>query len=357
MYEQNNYNNELPEQPEASTAAPPKKKRHLVIIISLSIIAAVCLTLCIIFIFIYRNRMRTVTASVETYTPEQLAEAVASARSDAREDVLSDIQERLSNGTSVNSLLREYFPDKIVYTDDNRYIFADIHKELKMNQLHGTFEQSDSGEITYLENGQLLSHKGIDVSRYQGSIDFSKVHNSGVEYVMIRCGYRAYGSGLLTADTSFEKNITSALKNELDVGVYFFTQAISAAEAVEEADFVLDMIRPYQIKYPIALDVEEIAGDTYRQQDLSAEELTDIIIAFCERIKEAGYTPLVYGNLKCFAGMIDITRLEPYEKWFAYYSDEPYMPYEFSMWQYTSTGKIDGINGDVDINISFKTWD
>lgn len=279
------------------------------------------------------------------------------ARKQAEQDLFSDMQYRLTQGTGITTLLREYYPEQIVYTDENRYVFADIDDSLKKNHFNKEgFQVSDTGEITYSENGHIISHKGIDVSRYQGNIDFSKVHNTGVEYAMIRCGYRSYGSGLLTEDTFFKTNIENALANNLDTGVYFFTQAISVQEAIEEADFVLSLIRPYSITYPVVLDVEEIYNDTYRQQELSREQLTDVIIAFCDHIKKAGYTPMIYGNLKCFAGMVNLKRLENYEKWFAYYSDELYFPYEISMWQYTDSGSIDGISGNVDFNISFKTW-
>ena len=127
-------------------------------------------------------------------------------------------------------------------------------------------------------------------------------------------------------------------------------------EAKEEAEYVLNMIKPYQISGPVAIDVEEIFDDTYRQMHLSASQLTDVIITFCDRIKEAGYTPMIYSNLSSFIGNIELDRLENYEKWLAYYSDEPYFPYEMSMWQYTDSGSIDGITGNVDLNISFKEW-
>lgn len=353
MEELNNTYNRCPDIP----VKPPKKrtrKGQTAAIVILSVLAAASLITNILLV--YRHRSSAVSTAAHSYTSEQFSEAVDSAKNAARDELLSDMQTRLSGGTGINTLLREYFPDKIVYTDNNRYVFADIHSELKQNKLKGTYTAADSGEITYTENGQILSHKGIDISRYQGNVDFSKVYDDGVEYVMMRCGYRSYGSGVLMEDTSFRNNVTNALQNNLSVGVYFFTQAISVEEAIEEADFVLNLIRPYNITYPIALDVEEIAGDTYRQQDLTPTELTDIIIAFCERIRASGYTPMIYGNLKCFAGMVDITRLEAYEKWFAYYSDEPYLPYEFSMWQYTSSGTVAGVSGNVDMNISFKTW-
>ncbi|MFR2706723.1 MAG: GH25 family lysozyme [Lachnospira eligens] len=128
-------------------------------------------------------------------------------------------------------------------------------------------------------------------------------------------------------------------------------------EAIEEADYVLDIIKPYRITYPVVIDFEEISGDSYRQENLTTEELTDIIIAFCDKIEKAGYKPMIYSNLKGFVGRLDLTRLEKYEKWFAYYSDTPYFPYEFSIWQYTESAKLDGVSGNtIDLNISFKDY-
>jgi lysozyme len=172
---------------------------------------------------------------------------------------------------------------------------------------------------------------------------------------MIRCGYRAYGSGLLVEDTSFNTYTTNAIKNNIDVGVYFYSQALNKEEAIEEANYVLTLVKPYNITYPIAIDVEAIENDSFRQENLSASELTDVIIAFCDTIKAAGYTPLIYSNLLYFMDNVELERLEGYDKWFAgYQTASPYYPYRYAMWQYTSTGSINGVSGNVDINIAMK---
>lgn len=331
----------------------PVSKKVLAAIISLSILSLSGI-LCSFFL-----AHKLLAFSVPAVVPpvQNTDQLEAEARRQAEEAFLNDMRSRLVGGTGISSLLREYYPDHIVYAEDGRYIFADIDLSLKMNRFSkGAFHTLETGEITYSENNKVVSHKGIDVSRYQGTVDFSKVRSAGVEYAMIRCGYRSYGSGVLTEDSTFKANIENALSNQLDVGVYFFTQAVTTDEAKEEADYVLSLIRPYNIRYPVVLDVEEIYNDTYRQENLSKEELTDVVITFCDQIKNAGYTPMIYGNLKCFIGMLDLQRLENYEKWFAYYGEEPYFPYEISMWQYTDTGTIDGISGNVDFNISFKKW-
>lgn len=284
-------------------------------------------------------------------------ERLASIKQNASKDTINKIENRLAQGETMVSILRDIDPDKMVYVSGGTYVFANINHSLKMNTFsNGTFAKDSNNQITYSENGKVVSHKVIDVSKYQTAIDFAKVKNAGVEYAMVRCGYRSYGSGILTEDTSFNNYAAEALKNNIKIGAYFFSQAINVEEAKEEAEYVLNMIKPYQISGPVAIDVEEIFDDTYRQMHLSASQLTDVIITFCDRIKEAGYTPMIYSNLSSFIGNIELDRLENYEKWLAYYSDEPYFPYEMSMWQYTDSGSIDGITGNVDLNISFKEW-
>jgi len=174
---------------------------------------------------------------------------------------------------------------------------------------------------------------------------------------MIRCGYRAYGSGLLVEDTSFNTYTTNAIKNNIDVGVYFYSQALNKEEAIEEANYVLTLVKPYNITYPIAIDVEAIENDSFRQENLSASELTDVIIAFCDTIKAAGYTPLIYSNLLYFMDNVELERLEGYDKWFAgYQTASPYYPYKYAMWQYTNNARIDGISGYVDVNVAYFNY-
>jgi GH25 family lysozyme M1 (1,4-beta-N-acetylmuramidase) len=177
-----------------------------------------------------------------------------------------------------------------------------------------------------------------------------------VEYAFIRLGIRGYTEGEIKEDDTFEYNINGALDNGIEAGVYFFTQAISVEEAEEEAQFVLDAIEPYDVTYPVVLDVEAVNQDNARTKDLTKEERTEYCIAFCEKIRQAGYTPMIYGNLKSFMLMLDMEKLEDYDKWFAYYDDQLYFPYNVRVWQYTDTGSIEGIDTDVDINISFGNF-
>lgn len=288
----------------------------------------------------------------KAYSPKEISEL----ENKAQEEVLDNLADHLSDGNGILSFLRKTYTSKIVYTDKGKYVFSDIDTSLAPNSFKsGSYDKDSNSEITYSENGQVISHKGIDVSKYQGDIDFSKVRASGVEFAMLRCGYRSYGSGILTEDSSFKNNAENALTNNVDIGIYFFSQAVNKEEAIEEAKFVLDMIRPYKITYPVAIDIEDVEDD-YRQQNLSKQELTDVIITFCEEIRKEGYTPMIYSNIRCFDSKVELNRLEDYEKWFAGYDTSPYFPYALSMWQYTDSGKIDGIEGNVDLNISYKTW-
>lgn len=328
----------------------------LSIIIALAVILLAVIITGSFFFFRFDMWKAVKNRGTRFYTPTQITQIKENAFVNGEEALTANIKERLEGGTGINAILRQLYPDSYIYTVDGRYYFTPINYELKMNSLNNScFQKDDSGEITY-NDGTISSHKGIDVSKYQGTIDFSKVKNSGVEYAIIRCGYRGYESGTITQDSNFDTYARNALANNIAIGTYFYTQAITKEEAEEEADFVINCLKPYNVTYPVCLDVEDASGEGARQDSLTNEQLTDIVVAFCERIKSAGYTPMVYANGRYFAGRLDMEKLDGYEKWYAMYADTPYIPYEISMWQYTSSGQVDGIKGNVDMNISFKTW-
>ncbi|MBO4337122.1 MAG: N-acetylmuramoyl-L-alanine amidase [Lachnospiraceae bacterium] len=194
---------------------------------------------------------------------------------------------------------------------------------------------------------------GIDVSKFQGEIDWQSVAASGVKYVIIRLGSRGYGSGELVMDDKFVDNIEGASLAGLKVGVYFFSTALNDKEAVEEADFVLKALQGYSIEMPVVFDTEIITYDKSRNADMTPNQLTSATIAFCERIKNAGLTPMIYANAKRFTTMLHLEQLEGYEKWLADYRETPDYPYNFRMWQFTEKGSVPGIEGNVDINLYF----
>lgn len=276
----------------------------------------------------------------------------------AAADVLEELKERVIAGEDFSAILRAMFVNDLVVGADGKFYFFPIQDELiKHSYDPERFMLDDSGILTYHgEAGNVISQKGIDVSRYQLEIDWSKVAADDVDFAIIRVGFRGSSEGTLMLDTYFEANIEGALENGIDVGVYFFTQAINELEAIEEADFVLENIADYDLTYPVVIDVEAITTANPRTQNMTQEEWTNVTIAFCERIKEAGYTPMIYGNLRSFLLMLDLSRLEEYEKWFAFFRTPIYFPYEHSIWQYTEKGRVDGIEGDVDLNVGFKRF-
>ena len=218
-------------------------------------------------------------------------------------------------------------------------------------------DTSDPNNWTYLdENGSKLSIRGIDVSKYQGTIDWKKVAAAGVEFAIIRLGYRGMNEGTLELDPVFEKNMEEAAAAGIKTGVYFFSQAITKEEAEEEADFVIRAVKKYNVTYPVIFDTERVATYNARANGLSYEDRTDMCITFCDRIAAAGYTPMIYANTKYMIMGINLERLEKYDKWFAVYSDKITFPYDFQMLQYSESGSIPGIKGNVDLDISFVDY-
>lgn len=227
----------------------------------------------------------------------------------------------------------------------NTYDFSKLH----------TDEQTGFKTYEDEENG-VISRIGIDVSEFQGEdIDWKQVRESGIEFVIIRLGYRAYGeTGELVLDDMFDRNMQGALDAGLDVGVYFFSQAITPGEAVEEAEFVLEHVRGYEIDGPIVYDTEEIKGDTARTDNNTRQEFTNYCKVFCDTIEQAGYDPMIYANMKWMAFTLDMEQLADYDFWYADYHDVPQCPYEYEIWQYSETGAVPGINANVDLNVWFQ---
>jgi GH25 family lysozyme M1 (1,4-beta-N-acetylmuramidase) len=196
----------------------------------------------------------------------------------------------------------------------------------------------------------------VDVSSYQVDIDWAKAAADGVAFAIVRMGYRGYDTGKLVVDEFFDANMRGASDAGVRVGVYFFSQAVNEAEAVEEAEMALTGIAPYNVTFPIVFDIEEISGQKARTDALTAREVTDIAIAFCERVAAAGYTPMIYANPKWFVSRMELDRLEPYAKWLAQYYKTPAYPYAFSIWQFTSSGSVAGIKGNVDLDLAFESF-
>lgn len=200
---------------------------------------------------------------------------------------------------------------------------------------------------------------GIDVSNHQQDIDWQAVAADGVQFAMIRLGYRGYTAGTLNLDARFVQNMEGALDAGLQVGVYFFSQAISVEEALEEAQFVLDALEPYRdrITFPVAFDWEDIGVTHARTYKLSTEILNACALAFCDAVERAGYEPLIYFYPNLGKKFYNLDVIDAYPFWYCYYNEiYPNLERPFRMWQYTSTGRVNGIAGDVDRNICFWNY-
>lgn len=229
----------------------------------------------------------------------------------------------------------------------------EVDAEAEDTGIQDALEDADKTEIKTLQTAGGNSKIGIDVSKWNGDIDWDKVKNAGVEFAIVRAGYRGSKSGVIVEDPYFKTNMHGAQASGVETGVYFFTQATNEVEAVEEASAVLQLIADYDLNYPIYIDTEGAGGDG-RADGLDVETRTLVCEAFCRTIENAGYTAGVYASRNWFNNNLTTSRLEKYSIWLAEYRSIPLYQGYYKMWQYTSKGKIDGIKGNVDINISYE---
>ncbi|MDD2972207.1 MAG: glycoside hydrolase family 25 protein [Lachnospiraceae bacterium] len=210
--------------------------------------------------------------------------------------------------------------------------------------------------MKYYDGGKCISYLGVDISKDTGEVDFHKLKKAGVQFVMIRAGARGYGTGQLELDSAFLDNLQGATEAGLDIGVTFYSQAITKDEAVEEATLVYDHIQEYLITYPIAFDMEKVSGDIARTDRLTREEKSNIALNFLDALKAVGYKGIIYGNKEWLIKEINLSTVGSYDIWLSQSGDTPDYPYKFSMWQYTQRGTIDGIKGDAHLNICFINY-
>ena len=201
------------------------------------------------------------------------------------------------------------------------------------------------------EQAGVTASAGVDVSTYQGTIDWQAVKNAGVDYVIVRAAYRGYETGRIVPDDLYAQNIEGAAAAGLHVGVYLYSQALSEQEAVEEADYLLGLIEGLPVDYPVVYDQEEYTADQARTDGLTGEQATANALAFCERVYDAGYIPMIYTNYDWAQHMYDMEQLDHYPVWYADYTTAPALSGGFAMWQYTDAGTVPGIEGPVDLNL------
>ena len=214
-----------------------------------------------------------------------------------------------------------------------------------------TGNQVIQGDVyTFGADGALnRTARGIDVSKFQGNIDWNAVKADGITFAIIRCGYRGYGTGALVEDSTYRKNIQGAINAGLKVGVYFYSQAINEAEAVEEASMVLSLVSGYSLPLGVYYDTESVAGG--RANAISANERTACAVAFCETIRNAGYKAGVYSYASWFYNALNFANISKYNTWIAQYRDTLSFNYKYNIWQYTGSGRVNGISTAVDMNI------
>ena len=194
---------------------------------------------------------------------------------------------------------------------------------------------------------------GVDVSAHQGEVDWEAVAESGMEFAMVRIGYRGYTSGGLYADEYADANLRGAKEAGLKVGAYFYSQAVTPTEAALEAAYCISLLEDYNIDMPVVFDWEYV-GEDARTANMDAETLMACATTFCDAIRDAGFEPMVYFNPTLAESLLVLEELVEYPFWLAMYSDHMTYPHAVEMWQYTATGNVPGISGDADINLWFN---
>ena len=232
---------------------------------------------------------------------------------------------------------------------------ADIIAEEEDTEYKDALDDADDTEIVDIRDLGGEGQMGIDVSKWNGSIDWDRVRNAGITYAIIRCGYRGSSTGALVEDPYFRENMQGALNAGLKVGVYFFTQATNEVEAVEEASMAIALCRDYRVTYPVFIDTEG-AGGNGRADGLDMETRTKVCQAFCQTVEDAGYTGGIYGSRNWFRTRLQMDALADHVIWLAEYREKPVYAGNYHFWQYTSSGNVDGIEGRVDLDISYLAY-
>lgn len=234
--------------------------------------------------------------------------------------------------------------------DGYLYYFTENYEKATGKHIIGGVNYEFHEDGTLKENEQSV---GIDVSKWQGKIDWETVANAGIDFAIIRCGYRGSSTGVIVEDPYFKDNIKGATENGIKVGVYFFTQAITEAEAVEEASTAISLVSGYKLNFPIYIDTEGSGG---RADSLSKADRTAIVKAFCETVRNSGYKPGIYASKYWYYDNLDVSQLSTYNIWVAQYNTECNYSGRYDMWQYTSSGSVPGIKGNVDMNICYTKY-
>lgn len=238
--------------------------------------------------------------------------------------------------------------------------FVDAHGEMHETTINPNIAKCEyDKDLFVLENDRMTysddayeTMQGIDVSHHQGDIDWNAVKEAGFDFVILRIGYRGYGEeGTLSEDTRFDEYYNGAKEAGLLVGAYFFAQAINEDEAIEEANFVIELLQGKELDLPVVYDPESILDDDARTDGISGDQFTNNTAAFCRAMYETGHEPMIYANMVWEAEMLDLESLSAYPIWYADYEIPPQTPYAFTCWQYNEKGSVPGVEGDCDLDI------
>lgn len=297
------------------------------------------------------------------YTEEEVQEKMEQAKSSAgeteRHRILMQIQSDMESGGSTASMLRSLFSDDIVVVSGGKYYFYPILNSVSRNAFQsGDFSLSDDGRLQYNGKDKVTLQSGIDVSEENGDIDWTLVSEDDIAFAMICAGGRLSSeeneeAGGISDDEKMGENIEGAAKAGLNVGVSYILGAASKEEAEAEAEHLVGRLKPYQsrVTYPVAVCVN-VPSETDRTAGQSRADWTDYVQIFCGELEEAGYQPMIYGNLASFVMMLNMEDLEKYDKWISNAGAGLYFPYQFSMWQYSVTGTVPGITTEVGLDAS-----
>jgi cytoskeletal protein RodZ len=302
-----------------------------------------------------------------TVTNQSTGETVSGSASSKTDDKSQTADEVANGKTSVYDVTeKENVGDKsdeddkatsitVKHADGTKEV-VELDEDIDRNDYDYSNLTSKSPLMTYSEDDKVVSTCGVMISASLGEVDFTKLKNAGVDFVMIKIGSRGYSSGNIVMDANYEDNLSAAKKAGLDIGVYFCSQAISKSEAKEEADTVLDAIEKYTIKYPVAYVMENVTDDMARIEALDTSDRTQVAKAFMDRVESSGYTPMIYGDLEWLMTYVDMSKLTDYDVWYAQDSSKPDYPYEFKMWKYSSNSTVRGIDTKASMILSFEDY-
>ncbi len=240
------------------------------------------------------------------------------------------------------------------YATDINGEFVPVHDDVDESVLDPKlFYADENGRMSYRDEARTYL-TGIDVSVFQGNIDWEEVAADGIDFAILRIGYRGYGSkGIMGIDDNFYKNYDGAVDAGLKVGVYFYSQAMNAEEAREEARYVLSALGERELQMPVVYDWEYVDNAEARTADMTSEQITECAVNFCNEIEQSGREVMIYFNREIGYFEYDLTSISGYDFWLAEYSEYPSFIYKFNMWQYTDSGTVKGISSTVDMNIYF----